>query len=187
MKLLATEQEQRCDDLISELNDWGTSCNDHELSEESCVAEYTSSLGYGDGWHEVEDALKRGRLDDDISEGLTRLIAAKATKSEKIDAILEVSKLKLTGIYYNDNEIFSVTIGEIEQEIPDEFTARLETLNDDEFEYVRRKLEFFIHDRSTRQCINHAYFNHDYDRFVLVVSREKLFEVLASFDKGETP
>lgn len=134
-------------------------CEEYSTSEDSCLADYVSGFGYGEGEVSYE------YVDDEVKETLNSLIA---TNQNWRRLVLEFCEVKLVGIHYEDNAIFGATIGEQEHQLGDEVLDAFNGLNE-----VEQKL---VVDATYIRNGQWIYTSHYYDRFVLVLDAEKFLE-----------
>jgi hypothetical protein len=126
---------------------------EYACSDDSALAEYVGSLGYGDG------PLNFEYVDDDIKEAIDLLY-----KHDK-KSLIDCCAVSLEDLHYVENGIFSATIGEQEHQFSDEMGELYDSLNEAEKAFLRS--EHYIKS-------NFFYTSHDYERFVLVADPEKV-------------
>jgi len=104
-------------------------------------------------------------VDDDVQRRLKVLEKLCEKLDEDFEQIVkDVSNVKLTGMYYQHNEIASNHIGSNEYEMTDEIREMIEALTDEEREELGVEPDSMI------------YVGNDYDRFVLIIDEDKLEE-----------
>lgn len=151
---------EKLDKLVERINAQAKADCAFDRSEDSALAEFVSDLGYNECEYSTDD------LTDEARELLSRLSKAQARK-----AVLECSHVELVGMHVQDNEVFSGSLDEQEHQFDDDIAAELKALTAEEFEYVRKHVsETYISDRYR----DLHYINHGFDRWVLILSEEKL-------------
>lgn len=151
--------------LILDIESYEESARDWVLSDESPHAEFCQSFGYGEAMDDVRRALKDCVSDESEVYAIDRALRC---NDEQLKAVIEdCCALERVGIYIQHNEIFSVVVGEVEEQLPDEIIERLNVLSDEQ--------------RKAIECVagikgDYTYINCDYDRFVMVLDMERLTE-----------
>lgn len=136
-------------DIISNVQYFIDYANDDESSRE-----FVSTLGYGEAWPTIKKAIRE--LDD--SELSERLIANWHDAKDIIPDCIDVVSC---GIYLQDNEIFSITVGEVEIDISELNAEEREELSNEA--YIKG---------------NYAYFNRSYDRVVAILNTKKCWDMI---------
>jgi hypothetical protein len=157
--------------LIDEINKGAEWAEENAKSEESCNAEFCLSFGYG------EDKPDLSRLEPEVAAKVQRLLDRVKTRKDIEWELTPVCNLECVGMFYVENEIYSVGLGEIEEQLPEELVAKLKALTDEEFKCVQKYV-----DTSIADCREYIYINCDYDRFVMVIDEDRLDERLAEID-----
>lgn len=154
--------------LIEDFNEYCKGVEDYLNSEESMHAEFCQSFGYGDG--EIETR----QLDDEGRDAVADLEALLPRKSDFQSTLADCCDLLLIGIYITDNEVYSCTIGEHEDQLDDAMVERINSLTPEEFKEFRRDVEAYIPEHDGKMRSDCVYFNRNYDRWVMVLDVEKL-------------
>lgn len=153
-------QEQQLNDLVDAINDIVSDVSGRITDgEDTLYAEYLESYRYGE--LDIVEAIGNSRLPDDVKRFILKHKKPDAIKKH-IEPYLSIG---VTGIYTCDEEIDSLTVGEIEEQLPEELTAQWEALNHEEKTYVSRKVDAYFPDDGDGQSI---YIDHNYDRYVLL-------------------
>ena len=161
--------EKRMQALIDNVNDWCRSVEDYLNSEESSLAAYyCKTLGYGKG------GIDLSSLDEFCLIHVNELKRRVKDADTRAEILAECSQLKLLSIHTEPNEIFSICLGECEEQMPDDLVERIKRLNADDFEKLRRSVDCYISDRHR----DLGYFNKDYDRWVLILDVDQLYRKL---------
>lgn len=153
-------QEQRLDDLVDAINDIVSDVSGRITDgEDTLYAEYLESYRYGE--LDIVEAIKKSRLPDDVKRFILKHKKPDAIKKH-IEPYLSIG---VTGIYTCNEEIDSITVGEVEEQLPEELTAQWEALNHEEKTYVSRRVDAYFPDDGDGQFV---YIDHTYDRYVLL-------------------
>ncbi len=159
--------------LADQIDAEAESAEEYARSEDSSHAEYAQSLGYGDGELELD------RLEDEVKAKVDEL-----RDILKLDAfrrvILECSELELGDIYTRANEVFSVSIGELESQLEDSLAAKIKALSPEDREALRGMTRNGYLGRTCPDCV---YVSMDYDRWVMVLNEDALDRRLAGIRK----
>ncbi len=148
----------RVNKLIAKIERAVEGCEEYAESTDSCLAEFCSDFGYGEG------DLSFEYMEDDIKE---TVVALSKTNENWRSLILPFCSVELHGIHYVDNAVFSVTIGEQEHQL-DELDAEVSKLNETEQKIIR--------DKTYMKPGGWVYTSHNYSRFVLVLDVEAFTE-----------
>ena len=157
--------------LIDRLNDQAQTEEESALSIEGSHGEFCASFGYGetsksDVLKAVYDSIK------DLDESEVVLAQLKALdKKDLFDLLERHSTIETTGIYIQHDEIFSVSLGEIEFEIDEESRAEFEKLSPEEKETVRRGVDFYLDADGSL-----GYLDLSYNRMVMILDADGLME-----------
>lgn len=153
-------QEQRLDDLVDAINDIVNDVSSRIIDgEDTCYSDYLESYRYGE--LDIVEAIGNSRLPDDVKRSILKHKKPDAIKKH-IEPYLSIG---VTGIYICDEEIDSITVGEVEEQLPEELIAQWKTLTPEEKTYVSRKIDAYFPDDGDGRCV---YINHCYDRYVLL-------------------
>lgn len=157
-------QERRLDDLVDAINAFvGAISGCITDGEDLRYAEYLESYRYGE--LDIIDAIKRSRLPDDVKNSIL-----KHKKPDSIKKHIEpYLSIDVVGLRICNEEIDSLTVGEVEEQLPEELTAQWETLTHEEKTYVSRKVDAYFPDDGNGQFV---YIDHNYDRYVLLFDVE---------------
>lgn len=147
------------DELVEELNECAEQCEEYDESEDCCLAEYISDLGYNECQYETK------HLTDEARAILENLSAKDARQ-----AVLDCSHVELVNEFYQVNEVFSGHLGEQEHQLDNELSNKITALKPEEFQYLAKHAACYISD-TNKDLI---YINHGFDRWVLIVDEEKL-------------
>lgn len=154
----------RHEQLIDSINEFIARETEYALSAESAHADFAASFGYGDGEIDLRN------LDDDLSD-LVETARKTMTRDEVETLMRDSCSMELAGIWRVSNDIFSVSIGEIEVELPEEITVQLDQLSEIELAQVKRRADAYISG-------HHAYINLNGSRWVMVLDYELFAEAL---------
>lgn len=184
---MTDEQSERIDSILSAIEREDEATRDYYThNEDNPVADYVASIGYGgELLHQVEDSLESiymrrtgsYRLDertDEICTFFQRLIKS-GDRRAAVDALIEVCDLVCIGIYGDDWELCSMTVGEVESQLSDELIERLNALTPIERAYVERQV-----------CIRgeYSYVPCEYDRWVMKLDYERACTYIDSHTEG---
>ncbi len=149
-------RQKRVDQFIQDFEAECEFAESYVTSEDSCLAEFVSDFGYGEG------DVNLDRLDDDIKPLVVEFLQSHSKKQ-----LSEFCTIELVGVHYQDNEVFGAVIGEQEHQLSDELDGRFKKFNSLEREHIERMC-----------CIRGSWFytSHDYDRFVLVLDVDRFTE-----------
>jgi hypothetical protein len=155
--------------LIDRLNDQAQTEEESALSIEGNYGEFCASFGYGEASKsEVLKAVSESIKD--LDEGEIVLARLKALDKKDLFSLLERHSIVETiGIYLTHDEIFSVSLGEIEFEIDEEARAEFEKLSAEEKETVRRGVDFYLDADGSL-----GYLDLNYNRMVMVLDADGL-------------
>ena len=162
MALTFERKDELKDGIVQKINNFVEQCSDGDLSYESPHAEYAESLGYGDSEVDLRN------LSDEVADTLNKMKGKQLNRWLLDNNLVSVVK---TGIYRCDGEIFSITVGETEHELPLDILKELDTLSDEEKDFVAHEADGYLKG-------GYIYLNHNYDRFVAVVDEDEILEVL---------
>ncbi len=155
---------ERIDDQAKRQSEYLTENHDVPNDTFDCLDELIST-GNLRGEHETE------------AETLFK-VAKKLWGKDWQNEVRDCCRLKLTGIYINDWEVASYTLGECEEQLDDETMEELSKLTVEEFEYLGK---------TVRECYlsknGLIYLSHNYDRWVLILDPEILIERIAEENK----
>ena len=166
-------EESILDALVDDLNAQAESENECATSTESSHAEFLSSFYYGDADKgEITENIKTevfDSVDDDDEEivDLTMEYLESLDSKELFDLLEPLVTLSVEGIHLIHNEILSCTIGEVEFELDSALQERLEALNADDLESIKRRLDFHLSDSLG------GYIDCNYERFVLSITHHE--------------
>lgn len=125
--------------------------------------DYLTSYGYGE--ISLREAVRDSRLPDEVKDSILRRGSEDAVR-QHVEPYLTTNVI---GIYIDEAELISLTVGEVEVELPEDFVAGWTKLTPAERAYVARHLEAYV-DAAGDGCF--AYLDHNYDRYVLVLDVE---------------
>ena len=162
MALTFERKDELKDGIVQKINNFVEQCSDGDLSYESPHAEYAESLGYGDSEVDLRN------LSDEVADTLNKMKGKQLNRWLLDNNLVSVVK---TGIYRCDGEIFSINVGETEHELPRDLLEELDTLSDEEKDFVAREADGYLKS-------GHIYLDHNYDRFVAVVDEDEIVRVL---------
>lgn len=169
--MINEKRKSELDALAAQIDEIAQSTDELLETEESMHADYCQSFGYGDGEPDLRD------LTDEIAPKVKAL--KKATGKDFKSELASVCNLEFTGIYTRSNEVYSVIIGEYEDQLPEEIAAQARAMSDEEKEYLRCQISNACLGYSCPDCI---YINKDYDRWALVVDEDRLDERLTELN-----
>ena len=157
-----TNKREMLDDLVVRINEEVEIVSSRIIDGEADeYSGYLLSWGYNDV--DARQAVEESRLPDEIKDSIL--------KQKDIKTYVEpYLYVNVIGIRTHDEELISLTVGEVEHQLSDDLTALWETLNHEEKTYVSRRVEAYFPDDGNGQFI---YINHDYDRYVLLFDVEK--------------
>jgi hypothetical protein len=170
-------ENTKVQELIEQIDEYAERMSEYALSDESCHAEFCQSFGYGDDVPRLDD------LEPHVRELVAKL-KDESTKGTFLSALGDCCELVQTGIYIQTNEVYSVGLGEIEEQLPDEISESLKTLSDEEYALVRRGVNHCYMPERARSYSDCIYLNHSYDRFVLVLDEEKLADAVTDLQSA---
>lgn len=155
--------QELVDTLVEQVNEFAKAQKEYNLSSESAYHALCSDLGYGNP--------DESQLEDHAKTAL-KVLRKRFPKTWKSE-LLKYTHVEQTGIHIQDNEIFSVSPGEVEEQMPDELVAALSKLSNEEYELVRRHADVYLQKRG-QSCPDCIYLNLDYNRFVLILDTDAL-------------
>ena len=151
--------------LIDDIESFENDQFEHATTDEnSIIADFVQSFGYGEGWEDVIDAVKRGLFCsayDDVHEYLISLM--KVDRDEFKRVVEQCARLEPCDIYVCDYEIFSAHVGEMQEQLPDDIISALDGLTDEQRKAVERAASI---------AGEYTYINADYNRWVMVLDPE---------------
>jgi hypothetical protein len=167
-RTLTDEQTDRLDSIVEQIDSIAKSAEEYATSAEGSYADFVGSIGYGDG------DIDLSRIDDDRVKEFLQSMSEKEqmTWLKQNDSCLSVESV---GIHIVANEIFSVIVGEIEEQLPDDLTDELEKLTLAEACYVADEV-----DGCYLGNTSYIHVNCDYDRVVLVLDTDAAIEAIES-------
>lgn len=130
---------------------------EYATSTDSCLAEFCSDFGYGEG------EVSYNRLDKEVAEAVKQYLL-----THTVSDLAKFCDVELGDIYYQDNEVYSVSIGEQDHQISDDLGARWGKLTEAEKDLV--KSETGYNDNGW------FYTCHNYERFVLILDVDRFLE-----------
>ena len=157
---------EETNEFIKDREEYATENND------SPCAEFAATFGYGgadkdDVWREF---LSNTTLNEDDIERLEAM---------ELDDRIELLKAHATAepgnIRSKANETYSVSIGEIEEELPEGLQAAIDDLSADDLEMFKRSIDGFYKN-------GHIYLDLNYSTWQAIVDIESLMEELGSSD-----
>lgn len=134
------------------------SAEEYALNEDSCLGEFVASFGYGDGTVSFEYAS------DELKQAIEEFLQFKPVRD-----LVPFCSVEVCGMHYEDNAVFSATIGEQEHQLSDELDERFDKLSEAEREYVNGEL----YEKWKVGSSKFFYTSHEYDRFVLIIDEDK--------------
>ena len=140
-------------------------------SEDSPTAQYVSDWGYDD--LELDDVLES--IDDDECKEVARALANKIGEKECISLIRDHCSLITAGMRLENNEIFSMIVGEQDWQVSDELEEKFSLLTDSEKAEVARQV-------SSGYVSNNGmvYVGSEYDRWVFQLDTDLFMEAVAN-------
>ena len=166
------KREELVEEVIAQYNSEIEHAGEYATSPDSCYAEFVSDWGHGEGVI-FDDLQNSGHLSDGIKAVFSQLEKKGVSEDDIMNLVLAHCETILTGVYYEDGEVFSATIGESEYQPNDELLDKYNTLTDEEKELVRRKSKGRI---SGGVCDGWIYTTHDYERFVSILDEDSFLE-----------
>ena len=151
--------------IIEQYQDFAAWAEEYDFSEDSSLADFVSSFGYGEA--SLADLLSSARISDETRELLSSLDSKLALK-----ALRKHSELRLVGVHYEDGEVFSATIGETEHQPDDELLKAFLKLS----LKSREKVSGAVSDAYLNTETGLLYAGDDYQRWVMVLDEEALLE-----------
>jgi hypothetical protein len=140
--------------LIDRINEEIESMARYNESEESAMAEFVQSFGYGEGEPDFSD------LEPHAIEAIEKLKARHP--DDFLSRLGDYCHLSWETIYLTHNEIYSASPGETEDQLSDELVAQLESLTPDQLETVGRSLNGYLSG-------DMIYLDYNYNRWVMVL------------------
>jgi hypothetical protein len=153
-------------EVIEAINDFAAHCEELDTDLGGSHAEYVSSMGYGDAWHD----FSLSEIEDDA---VTDALEALQKQDQKAfqSLILENSDVVHCGMRLLGNEVFSIILGELEHELDGSLVDAFDALSGEEQEEVSKKVNTYLKR-------GRIYVDHGCDRMALVLDvdavREKL-------------
>jgi len=151
------ELKEQFKNHIEQLNEYYTE-NDDNI--------YAESLFYSD------TSITLDHLDRETKELVDYFLEFNPGKDGE-KRLKEMSKVEYSDHFYNTNEICSMTIGEVEDQLPDEISEQLEELSDEDLEELKRDLDAYISDSN-----DFIYLDFGYDRWVLILDEKQIGEAV---------
>ena len=167
------------------INDSNESYREYNLEhDDSMYREFCEGFSYGESipdWMEVKDILEKGLFDSLCNlfdqgsfEALTQIVdnAPDKIKENIVNAIIEAAEISVDGMYNPSGAILnSVIVGELENELPDEATALINTWGLVESDL---SIEYYINKE-----LSHCYIDCSYDVFRLILNdTEAVIEIM---------
>lgn len=124
----------RLEALAAEIDLIALGAQEYQRTEDCGAAEFCQTLGYGDGKDEVE-----GKIKDLDYETRAKVEAMRTAEPATFyESLAGVCNLTLEGYRCIDNEIFSMHIGEVEEQLDGEIRDRVMALTDGKREELRK-------------------------------------------------
>lgn len=155
---------EKLDGIVELINEMGERAEEYDTSVDGIYGEFCSDFGYG------ESEIEYDHLDGEVIE----LIKSIPNKDRK-RIVAECSSVIHGSMYVKANEVFSVQIGETEHEIDEEIMQKLDTLTNEEYEYVRKHVNVYLKEKGN-SCSNCFYISHGCDRMILILDEDILKE-----------
>ncbi len=135
-KLKAKPRKKRpsLESMAAEIDAIAVGAREYHESEDCSEAEYCQTLGYGDGKDEVESRIKD--LDEEVRAKVEAMRAADPDKF--FENLPSVCDLSLEGYRCIANEIFSVHLGEVEEQLDGEIRDQVMALTPARREALRK-------------------------------------------------
>ena len=162
--MMHLEREEMLNTLVERINDFVDGVSSHVVDGLDCrFSEYLENYRYGQ--LDIRQAIKESRLPDEVKASILKHKTADAIK-EHIEPYLSINVI---GIYIDDTEIDSLTVGELEEPLPEHLTEQWKALSPEEKTYVSQRVNAYFPDDEDGQFI---YIDHNYDRYVLLFDVE---------------
>lgn len=151
--------------LTAEIDAIAVGAREYRESEDCADAEYAQTFGYGDGYGEVESRIKD--MDDELK---AKVEAMRSVDPKRFyEHLAEVCDLRLVGLGCSNDEVFSVHLGEVEEQLDGDIREQVMALTPIKREALRKMLDEAYLGKS--DCI---YINMDSDRWVMEVNASDL-------------
>lgn len=179
---LNDDQIEKLDKLVEELRDTvEVTDNYYTDNEDNAYAEFVSSVGYGgESIHAVEDRVRSLWKDDLISDTDYDFFKAvfKFKQRDAAQIIADLSDLRFINNYRAvDYEVYSINLGEIEDQVPEDLFDKIKALNDDERSYlIDQSRDFCGLMISSDNKSAYYYTDHNYERWALILDTDRLKE-----------
>lgn len=175
--------EEQIDALVSALDEAADWAEDYARSDEGLTADYC-----GWGWKEgdIGEMIDRACESEGVQEIIDYLKAQGTSEREIGEILADHSEVThINSFRAVDGEIFSMGIGEVEEQLPEEFYEpfgidSLDQLTEEQKEQVTRRINCSVSDdgRYLYTCL-------DYERHALILDVDRLQEAYPSLDTAE--
>jgi hypothetical protein len=132
--------------------------------------EYCQSFGYLGA--DLDDVIRNAQVEQDTKDLIVQF-AKDNTAKETLDLLSENSTMECTGIHILDGEIYSISIGELEEELDHNLMAAYSALSIEDRETVARGIDYCLSDSG------YLYISMDCTRWVMVLDEEAFAEAVA--------
>ena len=173
MKALIKLDTDKLDLIVTSIDECAGSINDfYTDNTDNPCADYVTW-----GWKEsdTDDLYKRliGAIETDYSEPnlLIALLKKSGTKDDQLAIAMDCCSPQLLGIERNDLDLYSISIGEVEEQLPDDICEQLSQLSAEEIEYISRKISEYLKG-------SYLYLNLSYERWAMILDIEQLVDRL---------
>lgn len=138
------------ENLISDINEYSRAQEEFlTTSQDSPYHDYVATFGYGEA--DPQEVIDRIEICADYDQDISReeidqvvSILSKMEKSDLFYTLDQYASVERIQYYENVDSVFSINLGEHEEHLPDEILERLEALNNQDLQYVRKNIEEFL-------------------------------------------
>lgn len=161
------------DEVINHVNYWVESIDQYVQSDECPHAEYVQSFGYGDAdTTEVLDNVERllkDSIDRELVDEITTYLGSLSSR-DLFHLLSDHARLEHTpNIYSIHGEIFGISLGEIEEELPDDLKEELKSLSPEDLQTLYSSVDVPL----KGAC---GYLDYNYHRWTLILDTDSLVE-----------
>lgn len=163
----------KLDLIVTSIDEFAESQNDYYTNntDNPCAEHITW------GWKEsdTDDIYDRliAAIDADFSEPklLIALLKKSGTEDDQLVIAMDCCSPQLLGIERNNLDLYSISIGEVEEQLPDDICEQLSQLSAEEIEYIEGKVSEYMKG-------DYLYLNRSYERWAMILDIEQLVDRL---------
>ena len=153
------------DQLAENINEFVEVCKEHAISVEGPYGEFVETFAYG------------GADNSDIYKAVQNILDADGVERDAKDWTLDQIRAACSvehhaGVGLTEHEVFSVSIGELEEHLPDALHNKIMALSSEDYKTLRQQVDGYMRDT----FYGFIYVGMTYDRMVMVLDTDILLE-----------